>query len=315
MYPNVLIISGKYDFSTDLVCRILQERKIPFIRINREELIDYKLTLDPLKPELVISYLDKTYIINSNHLLSVWYRQPVFLRNTPSKRLSPKQQLIRSQWMAFLRGLSLFSEAKWMNWPQATYLAESKPYQLYLARNVGFDVPKTRIGNDLYAIKKSGISSPIILKSLDTVLLFENNDSLFTYSTICDYESWREEEVADAPILTQELINNKTDIRVTVVGDDIYAVRILENGEGIQGDWRLKPKNTLQFQDYEQQKEVTSKCKNLTKRLGLNFAAIDLLQTENKIYFLEVNPTGEWGWLSNDQRRIDLSIANWLYEN
>jgi len=314
MNPNVLIISSKYDFSSDLVCRLLVRDKIPFIRINREELIDYRITLDPLKPELVISYSNNLYTVDPDHLFSVWYRQPVFLRNTPSAALSPKQQLVRSQWIAFLRGLSLFTNARWMNWPQATYLAESKPYQLNTAKEIGFNIPKTNIGNDLNRIKKSKIGNPVILKSLDTVLLFDNGDSLFTYSTICDYETWTEEEVADAPILIQEVISNKTDIRVTIIGEDVFAVRILENGKGIQGDWRLKSKDLLQFQDHKLDKEIISKCKKLTKKLGLSFSAIDLLGTENEIYFLEINPTGEWGWLSNDLRPIDGSIANWLCE-
>ena len=32
-------------------------------------------------------------------------------------------------------------------------------------------------------------------------------------------------------------------------------------------------------------------------RLHLNFGGIDLAYVDGEYYFIEVNPTGEWGWL------------------
>ena len=34
-------------------------------------------------------------------------------------------------------------------------------------------------------------------------------------------------------------------------------------------------------------------------KLKLVFGGIDLIISNNKYYFIEVNPTGEWGWLSS----------------
>jgi hypothetical protein len=33
-------------------------------------------------------------------------------------------------------------------------------------------------------------------------------------------------------------LSGKTDIRVTVVADTTFAVKILRNGAGVEGDWR-----------------------------------------------------------------------------
>lgn len=46
--------------------------------------------------------------------------------------------------------------------------------------------------------------------------------------------------------------------------------------------------------------------------LNLNFGAIDLIQRNEEFFFIEINPTGEWGWITNDSRRIDCDIAGWL---
>ena len=132
MTPDVLILSSLYDFSTDLVCLQLNKMGVGYVRLNREHFQDYRITLDPQEPNMSIHMNERTYQIGSK-LKSVWFRQPVFLRNTPSEPLSVNQQLERSQWTAFLRALSVFDQVSWMNFPAKTYLAESKPYQLYIA--------------------------------------------------------------------------------------------------------------------------------------------------------------------------------------
>lgn len=119
--------------------------------------------------------------------------------------------------------------AAWMNWPQATYLAESKPYQLLTAHRCGFKVPKTVIGN----IASCKTNEQAIIKSLDTVLLREGDDCLFTYSTLTNELS--DEESAIAPFINQEYISNKIDIRVTIIGHRLSAVRILSDGSPIAG--------------------------------------------------------------------------------
>ncbi|PTD76711.1 RimK-like protein, partial [Klebsiella pneumoniae] len=50
------------------------------------------------------------------------------------------------------------------------------------------------------------------------------------------------------------------------------------------------------------------------KLLGLNYGAIDFIKTKDEYIFIEINPTGEWGWLSNDKREIDYDIAKKLSE-
>ena len=121
-----------------------------------------------------------------------------------------------------------------------------------------------------------------------------------------------DEESASVPFIIQEYITNKVDIRVTVIGDRLSAVRILSNDIPIAGDWRTIAKETLHYEDINLPEPITSACSALTRKLGLQFAAIDLLEREDDYYFLEVNPTGEWGWLNSDERRFDTLIADWL---
>lgn len=310
MIPKVLILSGAYDFSTDLVSWRLHELSVPFVRLNREHLRDYRLTMDPLGPTLTVQGPGISAEIGSN-LLSVWFRQPVFLRNTPAKPLKPAEQLERSQWAAFIRAISVFDHALWMNYPQATYLAECKPYQLLIAQRCGFLVPKTIISNDADAIKRS-FERGLVIKSLDTVLLRENNDCLFTYTTITHKDALHQENVSSAPLLAQEVLTEKTDIRVTVVGKKLFAVRILSGGKGIDGDWRIVPKENLEYENIQLAPDIELSCLRLVSSLGLSFGAIDLIENNHGTFFLEINPTGEWGWICSPSRQIDAAIAAWL---
>ena len=310
MRPHILVLSSLYDFSTDLVVLSLQEAGVSYVRLNREHLADYRITLDPLVPELTISSSMGTSHIGPD-LGAVWFRQPVFLRNTPPIPLSPEEQLERSQWTAFIRGLCLFRQAAWMNSPAATYLAESKPYQLSIAASCGFQIPETLASNDASRIQKT-FPGKLVVKSLDTVLLRDGEDYLFTYTTLSSAKELNDGIVHAAPLIAQQVLEEKVDLRVTVVGSKIFAVRILSNGSGIAGDWRVVPKENLDFQDMRLSDEIAERCQMLTQRLGLAFAAIDLIETPDNTFFIEVNPTGEWGWLSTTERPIDRAIASWL---
>ena len=310
MSVSVLILSSLYDFSTDLVALQLQHSGVPYVRLNREQLSSHRLTLDPLVPQLTIHGPVGSYRIGPD-LRAVWFRQPVFLRNTPSVPLSVEEQLERSQWTAFLRALCVFRHAAWMNAPAATYLAESKPYQLSVAANCGFQVPDTLATNDARQISRT-FPEKVAIKSLDTVLLRDGDDCLFTYTTLDSSSELSDSIVNLAPLLAQHALEDKTDLRVTVVGDEIFAVRILSSGSGITGDWRLVPRAELQYVDVTLPDDLARRCRLLTRRLGLSFSAMDLIETHDNVFFIEVNPTGEWGWLSTEYRPIDRAIASWL---
>lgn len=310
MNPHVFILSGLYDFSTDLVVLRLQRMGVPYVRLNREQLTDHSLTLDPVIPRLTIHGPAGKYVIDKN-LRSVWFRQPVFLRNTPPIPLSLQEQLERSQWMAFLRALCVFRDAAWMNFPAATYLAESKPYQLSIASRCGFQIPETLVTNDAHRIR-TAFPETLVVKSLDTILLRDGDDCLFTYTTLNLENELTEKNIHTAPLLAQYALKDKIDLRITVIGDDIFAVRILSHGSGIPGDWRLIPKTDLEYEDIMLTEDIAQCCFLLTRHLGLSFSAIDLIETTQGFFFIEINPTGEWGWLSTTDRPIDHAIASWL---
>jgi hypothetical protein len=52
--PTVLIISNKFDFSTDFITVKLNKLKVEYLRLNRDELHDYEIELNPVIPALKV---------------------------------------------------------------------------------------------------------------------------------------------------------------------------------------------------------------------------------------------------------------------
>ncbi|MGO9606561.1 MAG: RimK-like protein [Candidatus Binataceae bacterium] len=311
MTVEVLILSSLYDFSTDLVCEQLQRLGVHFLRVNRETLPSSRIRLDPTAPAMEYLHDGKRWEVSAA-LKSVWYRQPVFLRNTPGIAMPVEEQLDRSQWSAFLRGLSVFDHAAWVNHPQATYLAESKPYQLRVAHKLGFKIPATLVTNDVQALTRPDLGDPFVMKSIDTVLLRDGEDELFAYSSIVTARDCIDSEFSTIPVTCQHLVHPKIDLRVTIVGRKVHSVEVTELKKGIEGDWRLRKKEHLQYLDTDISVEVRLLCVQLVQELGLKFGAIDMARTSTGTYFIEINPTGEWGWLESQSRPIATEIAELL---
>ncbi|MDQ3820800.1 MAG: RimK-like protein [Acidobacteriota bacterium] len=313
LHPEVLIISNRHDFATDHVAFQLKRMGASYLRLNRDQFSDFRIAFLPTAQRLYGEASNFSFQVSSDSLKSIYFRAPVFLRDNYKPNLPPEQQLSRSQWAAFIRGLTAFDNVLWINHPQATYQAEIKPYQLYIANKIGFDVPETVIANsaEYYTDAAKGKSN-VIVKTLDPVLLNLGEREAFIYTNEVSARELMEADISTAPVIIQESLIPKIDIRVTVVCDFVFAVAVTKDGEGLDKDWRLE-KNDLKYIEINLPSEIETMCKTLVASLGLRFGAIDLALHKERYYFLEINPTGEWAWLLRDAKaRIDDVIAESL---
>lgn len=305
---EVLVIADKYDFTTDFVCIELDLRQASYLRLNRDEFHKWKITLDTNTFDISATSDEFKYNISHESLKSIYYRAPIFLRDT-NQINSLEEQLYSEQWMSFVRNLLMFDKVLWVNNPEKTYTAENKIVQLKKAKEIGFDIPYTIITNTNDIL----VDERYVVKSLDTAFFNIKGKEGFVYSNIIDKEKLESANLNLAPVTIQEYIHPKIDIRVTVVGHDVFATTITSEGKGVDIDWRIV-KDNVEFKTISLPQIIKEKCILLLKELGLNFGAIDLLKTpENKFVFLEINPTGEWAWLVHTTNQpIHKSITNLL---
>ncbi|MBL9081829.1 MAG: hypothetical protein JNK76_08500 [Planctomycetales bacterium] len=311
--PHVLLLSTKHDYSTDHVVWQLRQLGLSYVRLNRDQLPQMQLELEPTPPSLVGKSEHQTFEITSETLRSIYFRAPVFLRDNYQPSIPPEEQFARSQWAAFIRALTVFDSAFWINHPTPTYQAEIKPLQLATAAAVGFRIPRTVVTNSAKATALKSLGSQLATKVLDGVVLRVNEQEGFIYTHIVTSGELAEGEISSAPIIVQEAIVPKVDIRVTVVGDRAFAAEIVSaSGDGFSNDWRIN-KSNIQYRPITLPSNVENRCLQLVRKLGLVFGGIDLALRGGEYFFIEINPTGEWAWLMpHTKYPIDYEIANML---
>lgn len=293
LHPRILIISNKFDFSTDLITYQLHLQGISYLRLNRDQLGEYQINFNPIAPELRVVIADDEYVFDETTLQSVYFRAPTFLREIFSDSFSEQEQLFITQWAAFIRALIVFENVNWVNHPADTYKAEIKALQLRYAYLSGFKVPETNITNQ--TAKTAG--KIFAIKSIDAAIVSKGEKEAFVYTDIVDGATL-EDFRYDSPFFVQQALTPKLDLRVTVVGSELVAIAI-KGDRQIAEDWR-KFDGKITYQVYDLPQEIKQKCFHFSNKLNLKFAAIDLILHNSEYYFIEVNPTGEWSWLQKN---------------
>jgi glutathione synthase/RimK-type ligase-like ATP-grasp enzyme len=199
----------------------------------------------------------------------------------------------------------------WVNPPGLDEAAHHKPYQLAVAREVGLPIPRTLVTND-----------PAEARGFVEELGHER----VVYKTFLATEQhWREtrvlraeevellDRVRLAPVIFQELVPDATDVRVTVVGERLFATEITRPAGGYELDYRMDLE-TASFEPAELPQETQDGIHALMRRLGLVYGAVDLLRTpDGEHVFLEINPAGEWRFVEERTgQRITEAMAELL---
>ena len=208
--------------------------------------------------------------------------------------------------MAFARLLVVFWFVLWINYLVATYAAENKSLQLITARDLGFRCPRTIVANHVSHgwLQEENVA----IKALDSFLLRRNESDLFFYTTCVQPRELRNEECQDMPMIMQEFVRPKRDVRVTVIGNRCFPAETVEE---VDGDWRVLKERT-RFRSCNLPGKLAEACVALVRRLGLVYGAIDLARVGEEYLFFEINPTGEWAWIDEV---FDGSITNALVEH
>lgn len=193
-------------------------------------------------------------------------------------------------------------------YPKAvTGQAANKLRQLEMARELGFRIPETYVGRDLEEMRAFVREvGRVISKPFYPQNLFYQGDNYKTYTslfTLADLEPFAETRY---PVLLQEAVADKVDIRVGIVGQKVFAteIRLPESDEGETIlDFRhfvvldtYDRQGGARYQAHDLPEPVRERCLGFARASGLQYAMIDLLLTPGGEYvFLECNTKGMHG--------------------
>jgi len=302
----VLIISNTQDLTSDFVVRELKRRNLPFARLNTDEFPTkgYGLATfgHPEESQRVIHFVNRDVPLDFDHITAVLYRRPVTpivdlkIKDVPTKRFCEDESY------DFLRGLWYSLDCHWISDPLAIRKSEHKIYQLKVAQSLSFNIPKTVITNDPVQVENFFHACPngIIIKPLYLGFINDPEKPQNIFTNLVTEEDLNDiDSVRIAPSIFQEKINKKFDIRVTIVGDRVFAAKIeVDELPPNIPDWRFAPIEKLRHSNYDLPLDVEKSCLDLIECLGLDFGAIDLALDHNGNHiFFEINPNGQWAWL------------------
>ena len=106
------------------------------------------------------------------------------------------------------------------------------------------------------------------------------------------------EDVGHTMHLFQERIHPKAfEVRLTVVGEKMFGLRINARTEAGRTDWRADH-DELVYCVTEVPADVRQGVTALLKQLGLVYAALDLIVDDQGrwVFAGDVNPNGQWAW-------------------
>lgn len=252
--------------------------------------------------------------LNLAECRSMWWRRPQQFVVHPDIPRSSHQIFAYNECIAAFSGLWQASDAFWVNHPTRDEVAAHKSYQLRVAQDVGLTIPATLITND-----------PI---SAQEFILAQGRESVIYKTFSATAEEWRETRllgdkelsllgnVKYAPVIFQEYIRAQVDLRVTVVGDDIFAAAIHSQETSYKVDFRMDMMRA-RLEPHLLPQDVAAAILELMRKLGLIYGAIDMRLTPSGQYvFLEINPAGQWLFVeARTGQEISASLARMLAEN
>src|SRR5258708_7459161 len=167
------------------------------------------------------------------------------------------------------------------NRPTAGISNRSKPFQALYIRECGFRIPETLVTNDPEAAKRfyEEYNGKVIFKSISGIRSIVRRLSPEYIERLA--------LLRNGPTQFQALIAGD-DIRVHVVGDQCFATRI--RCSSVDYRFACEEGILLQMEPALLSAEITSMCLQLSQRLGLTFAGIDLRESPTGEYYcFEVN--------------------------
>ncbi len=313
----ILLLSIKNDSHTDAVISAISKIGGGYIRLDTDKFADITVSFHTGGGKII---LPGEILLDISEIGSIWGRRR-FLPDAIKNVDKAYQAFAESQWVSFSSNIwMLLREKKWLNHPDMVEQAKHKIFQLQVAEKLGFNIPKTVFTNTLSSARKllrSVRSQEIIYKPIGHgVLEDEKGTVVFTSITKKDDLSKRREaELRIAPGIFQEYIPKAYEVRVTVVGNDVFAVRIdSQNSKKTRVDWRQYDFANVTHSIEILPDIIHQRCIQLVQKLGLHYGAIDLIVTpKNEWIFLENNCNGQWLWLEKlTGLKISDAIASFL---
>jgi glutathione synthase/RimK-type ligase-like ATP-grasp enzyme len=213
---------------------------------------------------------------------AIWHRPGDQAEIPPEIRDRDDRRLSAREWRALLYGAILALELPTIN-PFRAVLEATKPHQLATALRVGLAVPETLFTNSAAQVEAFVAErEPVVHKTFTGM-----EDRTLATLGWDERDAVHLPELELAPTIFQRRVPGTREVRVTAVGDRLFAAEFATTF----ADGRLD--RAVTYRPHVLPDEIRRGLLALLDALSLPFAAIDLrIDERGRYWFLELNPAG-----------------------
>jgi ATP-GRASP peptide maturase of grasp-with-spasm system len=253
-------------------------------------------------------FTDDSKHLVDNTTFSYWYRRDDFVLGINSEVIT-EENLVRHnleiEWDKLKDFLHTCCESKNSIGSYRKEIFQNKLATLFIAQQIGLYLPPTIVttqkDNLIDFIRENG---ECITKAISNMFKIETTDSFQTIGTqLVTNTMIQSLDETFFPTLLQKKITKIFELRIFYLKGKFYPMAIFsQNDDQTQLDYRnynrVKPNRNI---PYILPEDIEEKLQKLMDKLDLDTGSIDIMVTpEGEYVFLEVNPTGQFGWVSEN---------------
>lgn len=238
-----------------------------------------------------------------SEITSCWYRRlrigKLIPKDIDPQLRAPSVEESRRSFLGVLNSLDIFQVDPFYQVKRAG----TKQLQLKVARRLGLKIPKTCITNRAEDVRQFYQQCPqgMITKMQTAFSVYDEGIENVVFTNLIEEDMLDDLDGLEiCPMTFQEVIPKALELRVTIVGDQVFSAAIdSQRSEKTKLDWRKDGIGMIDdWVAYPLPEEIKDKLLKLMDYFQLNYGAIDvILHPDGSYYFLEINPSGEYMWL------------------
>lgn len=298
----VLVVTKELDPAADLVVDELTLRRVPVMRFDMGDFPQtMSLSIEHATSPWAGVLADEYRSVRLEEVRAVYYRRPRLPAVSEELR-EPHRRWANEQALAGLLGTLYALPVTWVNRPDVDGIASHKPGQLPVAATCGLRTPRSLITTDPEAARQfcqEVVDGRVICKPLmGGPLEYPDGRRTGVPTTLIDPDSI-DDSVSLTAHLFQEWVPKSHEVRLTVVGTDMFAAEIHAGSDTSRVDWR-SDYDALTYDVCEVPDDVRAGVLGWLEHFRLRFGAFDFAVTPAGDWVMfECNPSGEWSWIQN----------------
>lgn len=295
----VLVVTRLDDPTSDIVIAELGRRGVPVVRLDPGDFMTGGIELAArYGPDGLAGVLrTPSRELRLDAVRSVYFRRPSEYV-VPAGLDDQDSRFALAQARHGLGGVLGSLACRYVNHPWNIMRADHKPGQLIAAAQLGFDVPPTIVTNSVDEARAFAAEyGPIVYKPL-RITPFRGVDghAVTLWVEVVDPDDLDERINLTAHVFQAATPGKVADIRITVIGDEVFGVRIDSPNLDFRRDYEQVRYSVFDISD-----RLADACRAYLAKFGLLFGAFDFgLRSDDSLDWYECNSAGQWHWLEGE---------------